>query len=83
MGVCDTPLPSAEDRSLFSDDRRLLSDDRRLLSDDRSLRRKIPRLGIFLRRLRLLKFSREFTLLQPPLVQGQLPQKGEVPAVYD
>ena len=76
MGVCDTPLPSAEDRSL-------LSDNRNLLSDDRSLRRKIPSLGIFLRSLRLLKFSREFTLLQPPLVQGQLPQKGEVPAVYD
>ena len=83
MGVCDTPLPSAEDRNLFFDNRSLFSDDRRLFSDDRRLRRKIPRLGIFLRSLRILKFSREFTPFQPPLVQGQLPQKGEVPAVYD
>ena len=96
-GVSHTPLPSAEDRNLFSDDRRLFSDDRRLFSDDRRLfsdnrslfsddrrlRRKIPSLGIFLRSLRILKFSREFTPFQPPLVQGHLPQIGEVPAVYD
>ena len=38
-------------RSLLSDDKSLLSGDRRLFSDDRRLRRKIPSLGILLRRL--------------------------------
>jgi len=41
----------SDDKSLFSDDKSLLSGDRRLFSDDRRLRRKIPSLGILLRRL--------------------------------